>query len=526
MSLNRNPIHVNETFTLEIRSDNTDAAPPAFQLPEGIEQLQRNNISSRSIVNGRISAEQRWVYKLVARKPGDYRFDAVKIGKDITNSLTLTVNQKSEKDTTTRSAKLLLRADIDKQDVYLQQQVILSIKLYRAVPVRFAQITEPQPPNVLIQQMGDDTEYETEENGQTYFVLERRYALYPQKAGRIDIAPVQFNGDITVSTSNSLFGAIADTEPVSLQTAPLHINVSEALTTPNWLPAKHVELTATVLPANKKVQAGEPLTINLSLMVAGQIAANVPALSFSDQEGWHYYPDQVKDAVNMSADGINLERTQKIAVVPTRAGTLQLPPIELPWYNTQTGTQETARVEFEPITVVAADSKTPAPIVVAPAPIESAPAPTTATTPVAASTNYWPWISTVLALLWIVTLLAWWWHMRARQHVKPRVNAPTHAAPDAIKTALVKACKEHDAHTAQHSLLAWARELLQQPDLSWAQLRQRSAPFNDVLQALDNALYSPSPTPWQGDALLNALDALARCWQTPAQQNAASTLNP
>ncbi len=529
LHFDRNPVHVDETFTLEIRSDNTDASAPSLVLPEGIEQLQRNNISSRSIVNGKISAEQRWVYKLVARKTGEFEFGPVQVGKDKSNRLTLTVDKKNVAETGTRATKLMLRADVDTPQAFVQQQVIVTIKLFRAVPVRFAQITEPAPEHTLVQQLGDDVEYETEENGQAYFVLERRYALFPQQAGELEIAPIQFNGDITIGRSPDFFGAMSDTEPVSLRTTPIHVTVKPAVNSATWLPARAVELNAQVLPLNRRIAVGEPITLNLHTQVIGQIAAALPPLNFVDNDDRHYYPDQAKDSTAFNAQGMVLTRTQKIAVVPTRSGTLQLDPIELPWFNTQTGEQQLARITFEPITVTAADHKINPVVTTPPAePVVSAtPTPTLTPSIELKSNSMWIGLSAALGILWLLTLMAWWATHRRRKPV-PAMPEKKSLALHADDHAIRKACALNDVSEARRLLLQWAKKVTQQPDLNWAQLIQRSGDYQSLLRDLESALYAASPMPWQGQRLAEKLHELESIWRQSQPPNHASapSLNP
>ncbi|HEX4911297.1 MAG TPA: BatD family protein, partial [Permianibacter sp.] len=212
VSLDRNPVRVNETFTLEVKTDDSDADEPDIDWPAGIQQLRRNSINSRSIVNGKVSAERSWRYSLVARQTGEFTIQAIQVGADRSEPLSVSVLAADSK-TVSSNQPVLLKASVDQRQVYTQQQLILTVQLLRNVPMRFAQLSEPNLPTALVQKLGDDSEYETAINGVGYLVIERRYAIFPQQAGELVIDPIRFQGDISQDRQLSLFGSFNETQP-------------------------------------------------------------------------------------------------------------------------------------------------------------------------------------------------------------------------------------------------------------------------------------------------------------------------
>jgi hypothetical protein len=55
-------------------------------------------------------------------------------------------------------------------------------------------------------------------------------------------------------------------------------------------------------------------------------------------------------------DGMVAFREEKIALIPGQAGSYTLPPIEIPWWNTQTQKMEVARIAARTLTAIAATS--------------------------------------------------------------------------------------------------------------------------------------------------------------------------
>lgn len=122
------------------------------------------------------------------------------------------------------------------------------------------------------------------------------------------------------------------------------------------------------------------------------------------------------------------------------------------------------------------------------------------------SADFWPWLSAALALLWLGTLVAWWWSRRSGVMGQPRVEPSPSAAPapgpaanlsaEQALRALQAACRNHDAQAARRQVLAWAAACWPQsaPRGLNALARQLAEPrFTTVLQALDRACSTASP---------------------------------
>jgi hypothetical protein len=148
----------------------------------------------------------------------------------------------------------------------------------------------------------------------------------------------------------------------------------------------------------------------------------------------------------------------------------------------------------------------------------NAPAVTTAPAPKSIPVSIWQWVSAVLALLWLGTMLAWWASYRraakARSATPPTAQpspktakqaAPVKLAAGSALSALQRACRDNDAQAARRYVLEWAAGFW--PDspprgLNAVAERLADSRFIEPLRALDRACYMGSA--WQGDALAQA----------------------
>ncbi|MFN4289660.1 MAG: BatD family protein [Permianibacter sp.] len=542
VSLDRNPVRVNETFTLEVKTDDSDADEPDIVWPDGIQQLRRNSINSRSIVNGKVSAERSWRYSLVARQTGDYTIPAIQVGKDRSAPLTVSVLAADSK-AVTSNQPVLLKASVDQRSVYAQQQLILTVQLLRNVPMRFAQLSEPNLPTALVQKLGDDSEYETAINGVGYLVIERRYAIFPQQAGELVIDPIRFQGDINQDRQLSLFGSFSETQPVSLETQPITITVKAPARADNWLPAQQLDLADAI--SSEPYRVGEPLTWTITVVADGVLPAQLPALQPDAGSDWKIYPDQAQDKSQWIASGVRTTRTQKFALVPLRAGRVQLPALQLEWWRLSDQTSQRASLPLLEIDVAAAAGNAIAP---ASAPRQTAPTtpaisanqslaqPPTAETALAHSPNaatisagyasYWPALTALFALLWLTTLGLWWRARRAGTRLNTAETAAgsqhnTATSSEATLRAVRDACQRHDAKAARQRMLQWAGA----DSLDTLAAIQEPAVAN-VLRDLQQALYGPPPQRWRGDELAAVLPRLRPLQPASSTGNKASALPP
>lgn len=526
MSLDRNPVRVNETFTLDIKSDDPDADEPRLDLPDGVQLIRRNTISSRSIINGRIEASRTWRYNLVARQPGEYVFPAVRIGQDRAEPISISVLAADSKAAAIAGNQpLLLKASVDLKSVLPQQQIILTVQLLRNVPVRFAQMSEPKPANALVQKLGEDSEYETTVNGVSYMVIERRYALFPQQAGELVIDPIRFQGDVNAERQLSLFGAFNETQPVSLQTQPITIDVRAPTAANTGLPAQNLTLTDTL--SDGPYRAGEPLTWTVTITADGVLPAQLPELTPQTDKQWRVYPDQPQDTVQVIASGVRTIRSQKFALVPVQAGDHTLPTLTIPWWRLADNSAQQAVLAAHTLTVLPGNNTAPA---TAPAPSKKpekiipnqpavvtpeAPATVPALTSDAQTGSWWPWLTALFALLWLLTMALWWYSRRRHQAAPIKTTHEDDAQPVGSERALLDACHRNDAHAAREQLLRMTRA-----SSLTALAGQHQEALASTINELNHALYGPPPQRWQGDKLAALLPQLRRATKPSAKQKA------
>ena len=127
--------------------------------------------------------------------------------------------------------------------------------------------------------------------------------------------------------------------------------------------------------------------------------------------------------------------------------------------------------------------------------------------------GFWRLVAEILAVLWLLTVIAWWWSGRPTRERAPREVAPPPLHKQQARHLKVarKAALDGDGAGVRHALLDWGR--LQWPTnapRSIGALAARvSAPLSEELVQLSDSAYGSNGTRWDGEALARYLRSFA-----------------
>lgn len=491
-TLDRNKVELGETVTLNLRVDGGGAlgAPDLSALSNDFAVLGTSNNTSLSIVNGRRSAELTFGIALRPKHIGHLTIPALNFAGGTTAPLPLKVVAPDSQAAAAGNKDVFVDASAEPQRAYVGEQMTYVVRLYFATSLSNGGMDEPQANGVELSKLGDDLNYQAERGGRRFNVIERRYALIPQHAGHIEIAPVSFQGElIDMADPNSFFGSTrpvsAVSPAVSIDVRPVPDNAGKTA----WLPARELQLNMEGGPAQNDVRVGQSINLSMNLQATGLPYEALPALSLPALDGATVYPDKPVTGTHVSGPWLIGRRQQSFAVVPNRPGELTIPETTLTWWNVQTDKPEVARIPARHYTVL--------PAVGAASPQASA-APVTkpadeppAAAPVAHHAVPWRWIALGSVGLWLVSVFGWLSWRRRKPVLKA---APTAAAPTTsreLRAAFLLAARGDDAATQAHALLAWARaERPGLANLGGLAGALSSASQREAIDALQRRLYA------------------------------------
>jgi hypothetical protein len=528
-SVDRTRLNTGETVELTLESnDPTLFGKPDISVLDTDFNVQGTRQVNRSTtLDGTVQATTRWLITLMPRHSGTLTIPELQLGEMKSQPITLQVVQVASPlgAPAEQLAPVFIEVSLDQDTVYVQAQAVLTLRIYHSVSLfDDSNLTPLQVPNARIEKLGDTRTYEKLINDTRHGVIEMRYALYPQQSGELVIPPQVFSATLVQdpSTQNGGQGQAqtGDVNPfgpkpgkvVQVMSAPLTLVVkSQPANYPTdaaWLPARSINLSESWSPEPGHSQVGDSLTRTLTLKVEGLSSAQLPPLPGTDVSALRRYPDQPKLANLASERGLIGTREEREALVPNRPGAIDLPAVDVVWWNTHEDHLEHSSLPARTLQI----SNNPA--LAVDTPVSDSGGLTVIGPPV------WPWqLATVL--LSFTTLLGFglWWRGRWQPALARVVQAGP--SPRSVLDDLKRACSANDAHATRQALDAWAR---QQPE-TLADMAARFVPLSDALDGLNGALYSEKEKLWLGDDLWRAIKALPAI-ERPQDSNGDSSLPP
>ena len=540
--VDRNPITIEETVKLVVKFNggSPDGTPDLSGLAKDFDVLGTSQSSRTSIINGKMESSTEWVSTLAPKREGAIVIPPIPVGAEVSLPLTLKVLPAGNPGKSGTARDVFLEVQVGPKNLYVQSQVTVRVKLYHALSLREGSLDEPKAPDVLVQKLGEDRSYETVIDGRRYGVIERQYALFPQKSGTVTIPSLTFTGKVPDQQGRrSLFDDMMGNRPGLFSADPFGTlrtvrTRSESFTLTvqpipstvqgdTWLPAQEFLLQESWLPEDfeKEAKVGEPITRTITMVAKGLMGTQLPDLPVADEPNVNVYPDQAKTETRVEdAMAIGI-RQQKMAFVPTTAGTLHLPEVRVPWWDSKAKQHRMAVLPSRIVDILPEGGSRTAPLSgqsnlgTAPAVVSGLQAGEGSSRSnqglaqgsggvVSASTVFmWQALAGVLMVLWFGTGLGWWYNHHRVNRKKGGQNKDLEKANSLryARHAFSQACHANNPKKAKEALLEWAgKKWNHHPPLGLQGVAQRltNAEAKTAVWQLDRVLYSSEGGTWNG----------------------------
>ncbi|MBA3582466.1 MAG: protein BatD [Gammaproteobacteria bacterium] len=527
VSADRDELYASEAFQLIFEVKGAASGKPDFSpLKKYFDILATGQSSSFQWINGETTQTKTYNLTVLAGRTGSITVPAITFGNDKSPSITLNIqagaskaapnagfvdpNSNAQSNNVTTASNVFLEASVDNKNPYVQQQVLYTLRVFRATTIN-GQLTNPIANDTLVQYLGNDKEYEQLRNNTRYLVTERRFVLFPQSTGTIEIPPVTLTGQmVAVRQRSAYFDPFGQsTQAIRLSSNAIKLNVLAALANQNpWLPAEKISLDEhwSIDPPIFKV--GEPITRTITLNARGLMAAQLPSLTSVLSDDFKTYPDQAKLNNKNRDNGVTGTRTESLALVPLTAGEFTLPAISVTWWNSSSKQTETSTIPARTIVVAAAANA-----------INNDATPIAATpTPVKNTDQRWKIASIAFAVLWLVTIIGFYRFYWARRSTAQQNDT---SSPYVFKSGndrdawrrLQQACTRHDAEQTYHRLLQWAAARWPHENitnLEQLQTQLQDPAVHSAFDELQAARFGAQQASWQGKTLWQALEEWAK----------------
>jgi hypothetical protein len=242
--------------------------------------------------------------------------------------------------------RIWAEATVENAAPYVDQNIIYTVRVYSVPALKRIEITPPEMSGVVIEELDGPTASYQSRNGTRYIVNQYRFALTPIVPGDLEIAPTHMT--VTANTSrrwgspqtpyNSWSpqprqdsqGVKVETKPLALEVQPPQPEVQP------WLPLEGLRLETRWAP-HSGIRRGEPLNLTIVMTARGargeQLPSLAPLLVSSDFKAYPARPAETDWQFGRDGKSLLGRRIETYTVVPTRDGTLRMPPISVSWWN-------------------------------------------------------------------------------------------------------------------------------------------------------------------------------------------------
>lgn len=316
---------------------------------------------------------------------------------------------------------VLLEADFEPAEIYVQAQSVYRLRLYQAIDVRDLTFSVTAPRLADLRPIGQGRVYESLRDGRRYRVHERHYSIRPFTSGALVMSAVHVEGRVPASGTPDGRRTLRVEAPVRTLTVwPVPPNASAA----PWLPAHKLSVSEIWAPAQQLQRVGQAQRRSIRIEAAGVDAEQLPELQITAPGmAVHAEPARFENHLD-GALNIGV-REQTFNMVALRAGAILVPEIQLSWWNVDSN--RPAVVTLPARTLQIAPPSEPAPV-----------AKLAATATVLAEPRHFDVLPGAAALLCFIAALIW--------YRRTRIGAAWR---------LAHACRTGDLRGVRDGLLDW-----------------------------------------------------------------------
>ncbi len=366
VTVDRNQVTLGSQIYLTIRIDGSPDQPPRLpELPD-FRVVSRGEQRDFQLINGRSSTSTSYNYLLIPVRVGTFEIgpavamvNGVEVrGQPFTVEVTAAEEAGAEHD-----RDLFVAASVSTDRPWQGQQVIYTWRFYSRVRVGKGSIEEMDfGGDVVAEDLGEVRQFTTAIDGVEYSVNEVRKALFPQRAGEIVLPPTRLAVEVLVEEQrrqsrprsifddfDSLLGRGGRWTTKYLLTEPLTLEVRPLPPAPDGWKGLVGEFDIRASLSRRELQVGQSATLEVQVGGAGNVQL-LTEPGFPELPAFKVYPDQPDASIDRTGRRLVGRKVYRRALVPLVAGPLDIPPIDLVYFDPEPGeyvTRSTNRLDLD-----------------------------------------------------------------------------------------------------------------------------------------------------------------------------------
>ena len=370
------PVRATITVTGALRSVEME-----LPVPDAVDARSLGSSRNVQVINGRVESSLQYIFQITADEAGTYTLGPARAytrgGTYSSNAVTLVVDRASRTAAQTGGAAFA-EADVSASRVYLGEQVTYTFRLFRPRDhqLRRASFTAPETDGLWREDLPDSADEIVMLDGRPYVQHTIHLAYFPTRVGHVTFGPatVSYEELVQVRRRRPRFGVFDDSffdmlntraVPRRLVTEPMVLEVLRPPDPPEGASTAQPAVGTFAMDASlsaTEVRLGGSITLSIRIAGEGNVRTlpDVPIPALADFKA---YPDEPVVTVTPRGTRIHGERVQRVALVPQRAGTLTIPPLQLHVFHPTA--HRWRRVATPEFTVLVTPGETQIPVVIA-----------------------------------------------------------------------------------------------------------------------------------------------------------------
>ena len=360
-SVSNTQIFLGDVFvlTIEVNDTGSEYQLDTSALNDDFTVYRPSRSQQSMYINGDFTATTTWSVRLQAKQTGDFTIPSFNIGDTTTSAIDIKVSQPGKQQQSTMGQAIFIENIVDKNKVYLDQPILLTSKIYISENINDGDIQPPQLAGADIERIDSEDQSQLVRNGIRYRVFTYQYQISPSLTGEDTISSPILVGSVRKSVRINSWKNKIIAEPINIRGNNIEINV-KAIPEDfqgTWLVSEDVRLLENNDLQAKQYKVGEPITRSISLQIASLPLEKMPEIKLN-YNNMRYYPDQDQLTQGTGGNLLYSQRTISHAIIANKSGTLVLPKITVPWWNSVTEKQEYATLPAQILTILPADKPT------------------------------------------------------------------------------------------------------------------------------------------------------------------------
>ena len=346
VKLDRDRIIEGETVTLILQTDDPNQKLDAdlSVLEKDFAVLSERAETQMSFVNGRQSATVRLVLVLEPRRSGELQIPPLHVGASKTRAINVHVDPAPELEPG-ELPPVFIEVGIEPENstYYVNAQLGLTVRVYYLQNLTEAAISKPEPTPASVRLL-DELAFQADKNGVRYRVLERHYAVFPERSGELTIPPMQLSGRLVERRGDRLWQPAVRGRRVHAKSEAIHLAIQPRpaqAAGDSWQPARQLELSEQ-LSALDGLKVGEPVTRTVIVDAVGLEENMITEPHWPAISNARIYPDQPQGISRDDGKWVLGHKEFRYAVVPEKEGELVLPELTVHWWDTVSDRQRTS----------------------------------------------------------------------------------------------------------------------------------------------------------------------------------------